>query len=349
MKMKMSVMIPAYNEECVIGNTITALFASGFSANDIYIIDDLSTDNTYDIAKSYGVNVHRVSVNGGKAKAQIEGLRQFDLYNNYHWIILLDGDTKVTPKFKSALVDAATNDPTVALFVGQVQSDNNSHIFSASRAYEYTFGQEICKKGQDNFNVIYVSPGCASMYNSKVLKQLHIDSSTLAEDMDLTVQVHRKHGKVRYIHDAIVITQDPITFTDYHKQIMRWSRGVWQVIAKHGIFNPFKRKQLIDLYMMYLAIDSLVLNKFFIIFIMLSTLPLSVVGIGILLDFAVFAVIGLFVAYKTKRSDVLLKMPIYYWLSYLNLYAFMRSFVEIIIFRKEILVWNKVKRYEFNH
>lgn len=344
---KTAVLIPVYNEEQVIEKTIDALIIAGYDKSDIYIVDDRSTDNTVNIIKNLGVNNYTVQQNGGKARAQIQGLQQFKLYSKYDWIVLLDGDTKVKYNFKQVLDKAAQDNPTVGLFVGQVESDNNSHIFSASRAYEYTFGQEICKKGQDNFNVIYVSPGCASMYNTKTLQKLHIDSSTLAEDMDLTVQVHRLGDKVKYIHDAVVITQDPSNLVDYHKQIMRWCRGVWQVIAKHGIFNPFKKKQRIDWYMMYLAIDSLILNKIFIMMVMMFTLPMSFVGMGILLDWVVYMLIGLFVAYKTKRSDVLCKMPIFYWLSYLNLYAFVRSFVEIIVLRKEMLTWNKVKRYSF--
>ena len=54
------------------------------------------------------------------------------------------------------------------------------------------------------------------------------------------------------------------------------------------------------------------------------------------------------IALKTKRWDVLCKVPVFYWLSYLNTFAFLRSFVEIILLRKTILTWNKVQRYNFD-
>ena len=235
---KICVLIPAFNEEQVIAGTIDALRASGFNQSDIYIVDDMSTDETPCIAWKLGVNVYTVKQKGGnKARAQLAGLKHFELYNKYTHVTFLDADTRVEPQFFNTFFEAAEKYPNVTLFVGQVKSAKNDHIFSAMRAYEYTYGQDLVKRGQANFNVIFVSPGCASLYKLTDLQKLKIDGDTLAEDMDLTIQVHRMKGKIRYIHRATVVTQDPNSFTDYNKQIMRWYRGFWQIIIKHKVFG----------------------------------------------------------------------------------------------------------------
>jgi len=342
------VLIPAYNEEPVMDATIDSLLRAGFSQVDIYIVDDRSTDRTAEIARARGVNVYTVPVNGGKARAQIQALEYFNLLNRYSWMIFLDGDTKIDPDFLKAMKEAAAKDPTAGLFLGQVKSVKNNHIFSASRAFDYTYGQEVNKTGQHNFNVVFVAPGCASMYKTDVLAKLKIDHMTLAEDMDLTMQVHRAGGRVVYVPKAIVNTQDPATFKDYHKQTLRWYRGFWQVVIKHGVFHPFKRKQRVDWYMIMLSADAIIFNRVLWLAVLAYAISWTSMFVALGIDVATAGVICFYCAWKTRRFDVLWKFPVYYWINYLNFYAYMRAFWEIMIRRKELLAWNKVKRYNFD-
>jgi hypothetical protein len=45
---------------------------------------------------------------------------------------------------------------------------------------------------------------------------------------------------------------------------------------------------------------------------------------------------------------VIYRLPQYYWLTHLGFYAYMRSFIEIVVLRKKMLAWNKVQRYQFD-
>jgi cellulose synthase/poly-beta-1,6-N-acetylglucosamine synthase-like glycosyltransferase len=343
---KIAILIPVYNEEPVLKGTIDALVQADAERRDIFVVDDRSTDRTAEIARQCGVSVFTVPKNGGKANAQRAALAHFKLLENYDWVIFLDGDTKVDPYFINALYKAAKEDPSIALYVGQVASVKNDHLFSASRAFDYTYGQDLAKQGQSNFNVIFVSPGCSSMYRTDVLAKLEIDHMTLAEDMDLTMQVHRVGEKVHYLSEAVVYTQDPNNLKDYHKQILRWYRGFWQVIRKHKVFG-WQKKQPVDFYMMFTIFDAVVFNRLAwmlgIVFFKPEILPAVLA-----LDVGVTFLIACWTSYRTKRFDVIWKLPAYYWIGYMNFYAFLRSFFEIIIFKKELLSWNKVKRYDFD-
>jgi cellulose synthase/poly-beta-1,6-N-acetylglucosamine synthase-like glycosyltransferase len=343
---RIAILIPAYNEEVVIEGTVASLLVAGCSKEHIYVVDDKSTDETAKIARGTGVNVYTVDENGGKANAQRKALQYFLLLQRYDWIIFMDGDTKVDKTFYKALLESIEDDPTVGLYVGQVKSVKNNHIFSAARAFDYTYSHDVAKHGQSNFNVVYVSPGCTSMYKSEVLAKLEIDHKTLAEDMDLTIQVHRAKYKVKYVPGAIVHTQDPSTFEGYHKQTIRWYRGFWQVVKKHRTFG-FTKKQPVDFYMMLLIADALIFNRVLWLGILAATMPLVLPKL-MLIDFGCCALIAFYTAFRTKRLDVIYKLPVYYWLSYVNFYAYMRAFVEIIVCKKELLAWNKVKRYDFD-
>jgi cellulose synthase/poly-beta-1,6-N-acetylglucosamine synthase-like glycosyltransferase len=341
-----AVLIPAYNEELVLAGTVGALIESGFDPRDVYLVDDRSTDNTAELGERLGINVFTVPENGGKALAVKRGLEHFELCERYSWVIFLDGDTKADRGFHRALCEAVKEQPKVGLFVGQVMSVPNDHIYSASRAVEYVFGHDVVKQGQSNFNCVYVAPGCASIYRADVLAKLEISADTLAEDMDLTLQVHRLGLPVVYVAKAIVHTQDPASFQDYHKQVLRWCRGVWQVIRKHKILW-FTRKQRVDWYMLLILLDAIAFNKAFWV-VGLSTATPELLPTLLLLDLGISFLIASYAARRTRRWDLIYKFPLYFWISYVNLYAFLRSFTEVMVLRRTSFGWNKVKRYDFS-
>jgi cellulose synthase/poly-beta-1,6-N-acetylglucosamine synthase-like glycosyltransferase len=313
--------MPAYNEQIVISSTIQSLFDCGISPTDIFM-----------------------DQNSGKAAAQRMAIDQFKLNYKYDYVIMLDCDSIVSEDFKDVLYMNACKYPETDLFVGQVKSARGSSIISALRAVEYTFSHNIIKKGQDNFGVIYVSPGCASMYSTRILKRLQFDSSTLAEDMDLTLQVHSLTGKIRYIHEAEVITQDPRTLKDYNKQIMRWYRGFWQIVDKYNILK-FGLKSRVSWYMLYIIMDTLVANRIFVISMSMFFLPLQLIITALAIDFTVYMIIAAYAAIETNRVDIVAKAPLTYGFVFLNTFAFVRSFVEVIVLRKRSFGWNKVTRY----
>lgn len=342
---RICVLIPAYNESLVIGPTIKSLINSGFDPDSIYVVDDCSSDDTSECAREFTAKVARLSVNSGKALAQAYAIEYFNLVRKYDYVVMLDCDSTVGPNFKEVIHTYAYRHPDVDLFVGQVKNAKTSNVISALRTVEYTFSHEIVKKGQHNFGVIYVAPGCASVYSTRVLNKLHFDPTTLAEDMDLTLQVHELGGKVMYIHGAEVITQDPQTLADYNKQITRWFRGFWQIVDKYSIFRVGLHSR-VTLYMLYIILDTLLANRILTAFVAAFLMPLQFVLLGVAIDFAIFFCITAYAAFKTKRYAICLKSPLLYLLQFFNAYAFMRSFFEVIVFRKKAFKWNKVARYK---
>jgi cellulose synthase/poly-beta-1,6-N-acetylglucosamine synthase-like glycosyltransferase len=211
---------------------------------------------------------------------------------------------------------------------------------------EYAYGQDLAKQGQSNFNVVFVSPGCASMYRTDVLSKLHIDENTLAEDMDLTIQVHRQKERVVYAPEARVITQDPDNLKDYFKQILRWYRGFWQVVLKHNTLR-FTKKQWVDAYMLLLIIDATIFNRVIWLIGLSIIFPNRVFQI-LAVDVATMLIVQLYGAWRTKRIDLIKKFPQSYLIGFVSVVAYLRAFIEIYVLRRNILAWNKVKRYQFD-
>jgi cellulose synthase/poly-beta-1,6-N-acetylglucosamine synthase-like glycosyltransferase len=338
--------IPAHNEEKVLSSTIDSIIKCGGNVKDIYVVDDASKDNTSKVASSLNVNLLTLQKNKGKALALKSLIDEFDLCNKYEFITFVDADTKLDINFLGAMRMATVHNNTVSLYVGKVKPIRGG-LITACRSVEYALGQDLFKSGMSRQGIIFVAPGCASMYRGSVLKQLNFDSNTLAEDMDLTMQVQRMKREIIYVENAIVYTQDPKNIKDYSKQVTRWFRGTWQVIKKHSVF-AIKKKQKVDLAMIFLMSDALIFNRFIwvIASFLLFSVTLKAVLFAFLFDIFVTFLVAIYASYKDKRWDVIYKFPFYFWLtSYLNPFIFLKTFFEIMVFDKKSYSWNKVARY----
>lgn len=84
-----SVVIPVYNKERYLVETIDSVLAQTLPPDEIIVIDDGSTDRSAEIAASYGSRIHLIrQPNRGESIARNEGIEA----STGEWIALLDGD-----------------------------------------------------------------------------------------------------------------------------------------------------------------------------------------------------------------------------------------------------------------
>ena len=101
--MKAIVIVPAYNEEDNIWNTLRDLEENG-AGTDILVMNDCSTDGTEAILQETGVNYLSFPVNlgiGGGVQAGYQYARE----NGYDIAIQFDGDGQHEAKYLQALID----------------------------------------------------------------------------------------------------------------------------------------------------------------------------------------------------------------------------------------------------
>ncbi|MEK7452189.1 MAG: glycosyltransferase family 2 protein [Patescibacteria group bacterium] len=84
---KISMIIPAYNEEKTIENVVR-IACQCKMAQEVIVISDGSTDNTEQRAKNAGAHVYQLSQNGGKGQAMLYGFQKTDA----DIIVFLDAD-----------------------------------------------------------------------------------------------------------------------------------------------------------------------------------------------------------------------------------------------------------------
>jgi cellulose synthase/poly-beta-1,6-N-acetylglucosamine synthase-like glycosyltransferase len=328
--------IPAYNEEKVITASLRSL-KMVFQPKDIYVVSDGSKDKTVVLAKGEGVNVLGLRKNGGKSLAQKKVIAKFNLFFKYNYILFSDADSQLDRRFLSKISRFLKEKP--ALVVGRVEPAGRG-LISAFRTYEYSLSHRIYKSAQNCVGVITVAPGCASLYQSSVLSKLNLESPTLTEDFDLTIQIHKRRlGKIVYCSEAVVATQDPKNIKDYWKQILRWNIGTWQ---NYFLYKLYKINSKYNLELNFLFVDN---------FIWLVSLVLAWLHPTIFLNlfFGMLLMVGscaFFVSIIEKKYWIILYIPLFPIFYFINISAYFLS-LFLVLFKggKRELKWNKVARY----
>lgn len=338
---RLCVLIPAKDEAINIGATIRSILSAQVLPADIYVIDDGSKDTTAAIARSFLVNVLRIEKNGGKANAIHRACQDFQLLKRYNIIALMDADTMVNSHYFTE-VKKGFADKNVAVVCGRPKSVPYNWL-TAYRSFVYFLTHFVYRDAQSNMGVINVAPGCAASYRSDVFAQLDWSHDTLVEDMDVTIQVHRKKlGRLIYRPKAEVYTQDPRTLRDYAKQMNRWYTGTWQVGFKHHIFTGWTK---LDLEWKLLMGEGLLFATMIaLIPLWLCLWPRFVLG-GMAFDAFIMSVISILCGLLDWRKDVILASPLYVVVRFIDCAVLLSSFWNTVVLRRNQKTWFSVQRY----
>jgi cellulose synthase/poly-beta-1,6-N-acetylglucosamine synthase-like glycosyltransferase len=238
---RLALLLPAHNEELILAATINSALAAGQKLEDIYLVDDNSTDRTAIVAHRFLPISNVLSVGrSGKALAVQKAIKYFDLEKRYVWLHVADADSVFGADY-FRIYKKSLNARKYSVAVGFVQSLRGNWI-AKYRAFSYTYGQHIFRRLQSWLGMITVFPGPITTFKTDIIKDLEFVSDSPTEDFDLTLQVHRKHlGAIKFIPRAVNYTQDPQSLKDFIKQNQRWQRGFFQGVIKYRIGSKLER------------------------------------------------------------------------------------------------------------
>jgi cellulose synthase/poly-beta-1,6-N-acetylglucosamine synthase-like glycosyltransferase len=231
-----TILVPAYNEEAVIEASIRSLLELDYPAYDILVIDDGSTDETYQRAAElegyYGRATVRVvsKSNGGKASALNTGIA----LARTPFVLCMDGDSRLSP---GTLRHAMPHfrDSRVGAVAGNVKVVNRRNLWTCLQALEYIEGLNMARRAQGFVRAVNIVPGPIGIFRRDTLASVGgYDSDTYAEDADLTLKLLTDGWHVVYEDQAIAYTEAPEHLLDLLKQRYRWSRGILQALRKHS-------------------------------------------------------------------------------------------------------------------
>ena len=233
-----TLIVPAYNEEKVIGRTLQSAIESDYPNLRIIVVDDGSTDNTANVVEKRFHDVANLTLvrqaNGGKWSAIDHAIELADS----SIICILDADSLIERHAVSHIVQPF-KDSRVGAVAGTVEIGNPRNLLTAFQTLEYMYTQQVMRRAYEVFDGIIVVPGAIGAWRtSAVVEAGLVSGDTITEDADLTIAVHRAGYKVRYQEAAKSYTEAPVRIRDFLRQRFRWTFGMIQVSWKHKATVP---------------------------------------------------------------------------------------------------------------
>jgi cellulose synthase/poly-beta-1,6-N-acetylglucosamine synthase-like glycosyltransferase len=242
---RVSILIPAWNEEAVIGTTIDRLVRLDYPPNSlrIYIIDDASSDQTPNIviekAKEYpGQVIHIRRVSGGEGKAHTLNYGLEVLWKN-SWseaVLIMDADVLYRDDSLRKMA-RHLSDPTVGAVTAYIKEGSRApNYVQRYITFEYITATGAARRAQNVLGFLICLSGGAQLHSRANLQEIggRIFSDTLAEDTFTTFLSQLAGRRVLFEPNAIVMAEEPDSLLGLWKQRLRWSRGNVQI---SGVFS----------------------------------------------------------------------------------------------------------------
>jgi cellulose synthase/poly-beta-1,6-N-acetylglucosamine synthase-like glycosyltransferase len=230
-----SIMIPAKNEEKVLGRLLDRLVNLEYdkSKYEVIVLEDGSTDNTYNICKKYEdmydiircIKLEKSQVPNGKSRALNVGLK----LAKYEIIGIFDADS--VPKLDILSYASATfSDDNVVAVQGKLVPINvRESIITRFASLEELF-HEYSIAGRSRLGLFVPLEGTCTFIRKSTLEELGgWNEYTLTEDLDLSLKITSMGYKIVYNPSMIMWREVPTSLRWLIRQRLRWYRGHFEI------------------------------------------------------------------------------------------------------------------------
>jgi len=355
-KHKFMAIIPAHNEEMVVGSLIESLKNQTYDKDlyDIYVIADNCTDNTAKIAKEAGAIVYKRfdSVNKTKGYALNWFLQQKIKENaDYDAFFVFDADNIVDKNFITAMNKKLCEGEDVVQGYRDIKNPTDNWITAGYALFYWTL-HRFYHLARYNVGLSPLLNGTGFMVKFDVVKPQGWDTETLTEDIEFSLKRIIAGKKLGWATDAIVYDEQPTSFKQSWSQRSRWTVGHIQCVNRYTgelIKSVAKHKTLMNLDGFFYIIGSIpmfIVSIFLLLanFIMYfgNTMP----GIGLVMNIARYVIPTFILPSLTAICAMFLdKKPIKPMIKGLIAYpVFMGSWLVInfkCLFKKQT-TWEKI-------
>jgi len=210
---KVSIIIPNWNGKRFLEECFDSLQRQTFTNFEVVFVDNGSTDGSGDWMESrYGhwVRIVRNSKNLGFAEGNNVGIR----LARGKYIVLLNNDTVVDPRWLEELIKPVEADPGVGMCASKVLSHHQPEVLEGTGELLFRDGLNRARghlevdRGQYDLDVeIFYPPGCGALYRKEMLDEvgfLDEDFFAYGEDTDLGIRGRLAGWKCVYVPLAII-------------------------------------------------------------------------------------------------------------------------------------------------
>ncbi len=360
-----AILIPAHNEEKVIGATISSMMAMNYPKDKlrIIIINDGSTDSTKEIIEGYAKRDTRVELfdipkgEGGKGKSRALNLGVKRATSDV--IAVYDADNTPDQNSLRYLVAQLLLHKELGAVIGKFRTVNKNHnLLTKFINVETLSFQSMLQAGRWQMHSIATLPGTNFVMWTSLIRQLNgWDEEALTEDSELSIRIYEAGYKIKYIPYAITYEQEPQEWKVWIKQRMRWVRGNNYVVSKFLKQLPnFKNKWLAfdllyTLALYYIFFAAIIISDLLFILSGLNLVSISLPGpytiVWIMAFFLFLIEIMLAISYDNEDGIGKIGLLVLMYFTYCQLWIYIvlkAAYTEYI--KKDKRFWEKTVRFD---
>lgn len=249
---KISILVPCYNEEATISETIDYLSKLSYPHLEIIAVNDGSSDNTGEILIGLQKQYKKLRVidckeNRGKANA----LHIAAHASTSEYLLCIDSDAILDDAAPYYLIHHfLERGERVGAVTGNPRIRNRDTLLSKMQLVEYSSIIGSIKRTQRVLGKIMTVSGVVVAFRKKALVDIGLwDRDMITEDIAVSWKLQKRFWDIRYEPRALCWMLVPETLRGIWKQRVRWSQGGQEVLLKHyDIFFSWKQRRIWPIY-----------------------------------------------------------------------------------------------------
>ena len=237
---KFLAIIPAHNEEAVVGNLIESLQKQNYPKNkyDIIVIADNCTDKTKEVAQSYGVKIFERHDEYPAKRPKGDALRLLlntllsDTKMDYDAFCVFDADNIVDPNFITAMNKHLCQGEEVVQGYRDIKNPTDSWIASGYAIFYWTMNR-FYHLARYNAGLSPLINGTGFMVKFDAIRPTGWNTNTLTEDIEFSLKRIIQGKRLGWATDAVVYDEQPVKFKPSWSQRSRWTIGHIQCLFEY--------------------------------------------------------------------------------------------------------------------
>lgn len=233
---RFAIVIPAHNEEAVIGDTIAGLQALEYPSDiyDIHVVSDNSTDRTAKVVRESNAicweRFDETHKSKGYALAWLfERLLVYE--RHYDAVVVFDADSRVDPAFLQVM-DAELTAGHEVIQGRHVIANPADNWFTAVMTIAFVMDNRLRNVGRSNLGFSAKLMGDGMCFARHILERFPWTAALLSEDAEYQARLLLEDVRVRFAADAITYGEMPTSLEAARHQRSRWMQGRADVSAR---------------------------------------------------------------------------------------------------------------------
>ncbi|KQW48883.1 hypothetical protein ASC77_09175 [Nocardioides sp. Root1257] len=246
--LRLTVLIPAHNEEAIVGSTIASLRAQTTPPARVIVIADNCTDRTAEVVDDIGVEV-RSTVGNTRKKAGALNQALADLLpstDDSDVVMVMDADSTLSSNFIEVALGLLQSDPDLMAVGGVFDGEPGEGLIGQLQRNEFVRYQRLVLRRPGR---VFVLTGTAALIRAGALEAVAAargtllpghrgevyDTLALTEDNELTLALKTLGARLDSPPECRVTTEIMPSARALWRQRLRWHRGALENIGAYGL------------------------------------------------------------------------------------------------------------------